>query len=60
MTSHGKDGLPILGCADRAQWAAWLERNHALSKGVWLKLARNASGLAAVRAAREDGRWEAA
>jgi len=29
-------------------WAAWLDKNHATSPGVWLKLAKKASGIASV------------
>ena len=30
------------------EWAAWLASNHAASRGVWLKLAKKASGVASV------------
>lgn len=30
------------------EWAAWLEQHHAASPGVWLRLARKASGIASV------------
>ena len=30
------------------EWAAWLEQHHAASTGVWLRLARKASGIASV------------
>jgi len=29
------DDAPDLQCRTRAQWRAWLARNHATSKGVW-------------------------
>jgi uncharacterized protein YdeI (YjbR/CyaY-like superfamily) len=32
--------LPILECASEAGWEQWLEDNHARSRGVWLKFAR--------------------
>jgi uncharacterized protein YdeI (YjbR/CyaY-like superfamily) len=38
-----KSDLPIVQCDDQAAFAAWLERNHAQSQGVWLKLAKKAS-----------------
>lgn len=37
--------LPILSAETSEGWAAWLEENHAASKGVWLKLAKKGSGL---------------
>lgn len=42
------DDLPILFCEDRADWAAWLDANHASASGVWLRLAKKASGLRSV------------
>jgi uncharacterized protein YdeI (YjbR/CyaY-like superfamily) len=35
--------LPILAFESPAAWAAWLEEHHAVSKGVWLKLAKKGS-----------------
>jgi uncharacterized protein YdeI (YjbR/CyaY-like superfamily) len=35
-----KPELAILQCATDAQWRRWLQRNHAQSPGVWLKLAK--------------------
>lgn len=40
--------LPILSFDDAAAWAAWLEEQHASSKGVWLKLAKKGSGIPSV------------
>lgn len=40
--------LPILAFESPAAWAAWLEEHHAVSKGVWLKLAKKGSGIASV------------
>lgn len=34
------DDAPRIQPADRAAWAAWLETNHATTKGVWLVLWR--------------------
>lgn len=36
--------LAVLQHPDRAAWRRWLERHHADSPGVWLKLAKNGSG----------------
>lgn len=40
--------LPIVSFADPSAWATWLAANHASSRGVWLKLAKKASGVASV------------
>jgi uncharacterized protein YdeI (YjbR/CyaY-like superfamily) len=41
------DGLPILAFASTAEWEWWLEQHHA-SDGVWIKMAKKASGIASV------------
>jgi len=40
--------LPVIGFASQDAWAAWLARHHETSPGVWLKIARKASGVASV------------
>jgi uncharacterized protein YdeI (YjbR/CyaY-like superfamily) len=40
MTEETKGELPILEHRDAAEWEAWLEREHATAKGVWLKFAK--------------------
>jgi uncharacterized protein YdeI (YjbR/CyaY-like superfamily) len=40
--------VPILPFERPDDWAAWLDENHAASSGVWLRLAKKASGLASV------------
>lgn len=42
------DELPILPFPSAEAWAAWLEREHATAPGVWLKIAKKASGVATV------------
>ena len=39
-----KDGLPVLLCASRDEWEAWLAEQHPTSDGVWLKIAKKGSG----------------
>ncbi len=34
--------------ANQAQWAAWMEKNHQKSEGLWLRLAKKGSGLRSV------------
>jgi uncharacterized protein YdeI (YjbR/CyaY-like superfamily) len=43
-----RDELPIIPFADRAAWATWLGDHHESSKGVWLKIAKKASGIPTV------------
>jgi uncharacterized protein YdeI (YjbR/CyaY-like superfamily) len=42
------DDLPILPFASQADWEAWLEENHADARGLWLKIAKKASGIETV------------
>ncbi len=43
-----RDDLPILEFADQGAWARWLEAEHDAAPGVWLKIAKKASGIATV------------
>jgi uncharacterized protein YdeI (YjbR/CyaY-like superfamily) len=45
---RGKDGKPIVAFATQAEWEAWLEAEHAISDGVWLRFAKKGSGVASV------------
>jgi len=40
--------LPVLGFRSQAAWASRLDKNHETAVGVWLKLARKASGIASI------------
>lgn len=40
--SESKGGLPILEFKTDRLWDAWLARNHAASKGLWLRISRKA------------------
>jgi uncharacterized protein YdeI (YjbR/CyaY-like superfamily) len=42
------DELPSLPFESAAAWEAWLDEHHADTPGVWLKLAKKASGIATV------------
>jgi uncharacterized protein YdeI (YjbR/CyaY-like superfamily) len=42
------DDLPILAFEDQQDWEAWLEENHAVSKGMWLKIAKKETGIPSV------------
>ncbi len=43
-----KPDLPIIPFASRGAWEAWLEEHHAVSDGLWLKIAKKASGIETV------------
>lgn len=40
--------LPIIAFASPGAWEAWLEEHHASSSGLWLKIAKKASGIETV------------
>jgi uncharacterized protein YdeI (YjbR/CyaY-like superfamily) len=43
-----KPDLPIKPFASREAWEAWLEKEHATSDGLWLKIAKKGSGIESV------------
>jgi uncharacterized protein YdeI (YjbR/CyaY-like superfamily) len=43
-----KQELPITPFESQQAWEKWLAKNHATSQGLWLKLAKNGSGIASV------------
>ncbi|WP_257463280.1 YdeI/OmpD-associated family protein [Archangium lipolyticum] len=45
-TAEGE--TPIVSFAKQGEWSAWLASNHASSRGVWLKIAKKASGVVSV------------
>jgi uncharacterized protein YdeI (YjbR/CyaY-like superfamily) len=48
MTKPPTKELPILSFEQPVAWAGWLAEHHASSRGVWLKLAKKASGAASI------------
>jgi uncharacterized protein YdeI (YjbR/CyaY-like superfamily) len=42
------DGLPAIPFASAEEWEQWLEEHHAASDGVWIKMAKKASGIPSV------------
>jgi uncharacterized protein YdeI (YjbR/CyaY-like superfamily) len=38
-----KEGLPIIHFKSQEDWEAWLQKNHATSDGIWIKLAKKNS-----------------
>jgi uncharacterized protein YdeI (YjbR/CyaY-like superfamily) len=47
-TGNTRNDLPVVQFEDPQAWATWLDANHATSSGVWLRLAKKASGIASV------------
>ena len=45
----GEDGLPTLFFASPAKWDEWLEKNHARSDGIWIKIAKKDADIESVR-----------
>jgi uncharacterized protein YdeI (YjbR/CyaY-like superfamily) len=41
--------LPIIAFETQRAFAAWLARNHAKSRGLWIKFAKAASGIRSIR-----------
>ncbi|MET9776582.1 YdeI/OmpD-associated family protein [Streptomyces sp. NPDC006367] len=39
---------PTLTFADQAQWEQWLEENHESAAGVWVQIAKKASGIPSI------------
>jgi uncharacterized protein YdeI (YjbR/CyaY-like superfamily) len=42
------DDLPLLHFASQREWEDWLEKHHAISRGLWLKFAKRGSEVASV------------
>jgi uncharacterized protein YdeI (YjbR/CyaY-like superfamily) len=42
------DGLPAIPFASPAAWEEWLEEHHAVSGGVWIKIAKKDSGIESI------------
>jgi uncharacterized protein YdeI (YjbR/CyaY-like superfamily) len=45
---HVKDGCPIVPFASAADFERWLERSASDSDGLWMKIAKKASGIASI------------
>ncbi len=42
------NGLPVMLFEHQKDWVGWLDQNHTTSSGIWLRLAKKASGLQSV------------
>ncbi|CAN5576229.1 YdeI/OmpD-associated family protein [soil metagenome] len=47
-TTERLSEIPVLLFVDQAAWTAWLEQNHVACPGIWLRLAKKASGIESV------------
>jgi uncharacterized protein YdeI (YjbR/CyaY-like superfamily) len=47
-SSSVADALDTITCEDAAAWEAWLAANHGLRTGVWLKIAKQHTGVASL------------
>lgn len=43
-----KEDLPVIAFDSQVSWEAWLAREHAASRGLWLKIAKKGSGIPSV------------
>jgi uncharacterized protein YdeI (YjbR/CyaY-like superfamily) len=43
--SNAPGDTPVLSFRRQEDWAAWLDKNHGASSGVWLRLAKKAAGV---------------
>jgi uncharacterized protein YdeI (YjbR/CyaY-like superfamily) len=43
-----RDDLPVLPFPDQAAWARWLDEHHATAPGVWVMIAKKATGIPTV------------
>jgi uncharacterized protein YdeI (YjbR/CyaY-like superfamily) len=39
------DNYPTIAFETQQDWEMWLEKHHSEAKGVWLKLAKKATGI---------------
>jgi uncharacterized protein YdeI (YjbR/CyaY-like superfamily) len=47
-TSKAPDTMPVKRFKSPEDWASWLNKNHAKSSGLWLRIAKKASGIESV------------
>lgn len=47
-TPNTLNDIPVVVFEQPKDWAAWLDQHHATSSGIWLRLAKKASGLKSV------------
>jgi uncharacterized protein YdeI (YjbR/CyaY-like superfamily) len=47
-TNSTRNELPILLFETQDAWASWLEEHHSRAPGIWLRLAKKATGIASI------------
>ena len=48
VTAKAKADLPVKRFSSPAKWEAWLEKQHAMSEGIWLEFGKKGSGVPSV------------
>ncbi len=48
LTGNVPTDIPVMLFERQQDWAAWLNKNHATTSGVWLMLAKKAAGITSV------------
>lgn len=48
MANETKQGLPIIPFESQAAWEAWLDAHHDTAEGLWIKIAKKASGIESI------------
>jgi uncharacterized protein YdeI (YjbR/CyaY-like superfamily) len=48
MSRVPNDDLPIIPFESSAAWDEWLDEHHSTSRGLWLKIAKKASGITTI------------
>jgi len=48
MNYETKGDLPIIPFSSPPEWEAWLSQNHDVAPGLWLKIAKKASGIPSI------------
>jgi uncharacterized protein YdeI (YjbR/CyaY-like superfamily) len=46
--TNAKQDLPVISFVSRDTWESWLADHHAISNGLWLKIAKKGSGIGTV------------
>ena len=48
MTQDNTKDLPVISFSTTEEWERWLEENHAVSKGIWIRIFKKGSGVASI------------
>lgn len=47
-TNNDVPDLPVIPFASPGDWESWLEKNHSVSKGIWLRFYKKGTGITSV------------